>query len=230
MTVLELPELENTTIYSTTIYNCPFKIINFPKLKKFYSNDWYIGLLAGCAECTHIYCPKLESLHQYSSIHYSIFNGCSKLQYIKLGKIISEENVALGVFPSTFIHLEFGDDTAFVPNLINNSYGYTADWQLSYDNNCSTSKRDLCENDFCKNNIEQLLYNFRVYIIDRLHNRSTTTKRNLKLPTKLYNVLFGVDETGYALNYTMPNDDNLYIESMQIKLNSINWGIAYADS
>ena len=82
--------------------------------------------------------------------------------------------------------------------------------------------------EICSNNIEQFLYNFRTYIIDRLFDYSSGSKRTITLHSSVYNIVLGLDETEYASTFHMPNEDIDYVTSLNNKLAEINWGLAYA--
>ena len=92
----------------------------------------------------------------------------------------------------------------------------------------STTSNDLVEDNFCNNNMEQFLYNFRTYIIERLYDYSGGTKHNVTLNTSWYKSILGQDSTGYANTFHMPNEDIDYVTSLNNKLLEINWGLAYA--
>ena len=84
------------------------------------------------------------------------------------------------------------------------------------------------DTDICSNNLEQFLYNFRTYIIDRVFNYSSGSKHTITLHSIVYNIVLGLDETSYASTFHMPNEDIDYVTSLNQKLSSINWGLAYA--
>ena len=165
-----------------------------------------------------IYCPNLSYIRTENN-HYGItyILSCSKLKKFIIGKVTTFYNVKFSSY--NLIHLEFGEDIE-----INIDLRY---WNPV---NCINKElTDLIENpQLFNNNIEQFLYNFRVYIIDKFHSYYGGTKHTLTLLKKYYDIVLGLDTEGYANTFHMPDEPSIdYVTSLNQKLTDINWGLAY---
>ena len=185
--------------YWGLVMNCPnLEILEFPLIEKF---------------------PPLNAGNDYSGCGIS---ECTSLRICKMPKM----NYGLlndsgnFVFRNSFdlIHVEIG---AYY-----NSF-YLKQWNPVKALNSSSSSL-VEDTDICSNNLEQFLYNFRTYIIDRVFDYSSGSKHTITLHSSVYKVVLGTDTTGYANTFHMPNEDIDYVTSLNQKLSSINWGLAYA--
>ena len=128
-------------------------------------------------------------------------------------------------------------DNTIRDDLVHIEFGYggdeiTVSFGLRYWNphNALNSALDtLIEDaDLFTNNLQQFLYNFRTYIINRLYNYKGGTKHIITLHTNVYNIVLGLDESGYANTFHMPDEPSIdYVTSLNQKLTDINWGLAY---
>ena len=96
-------------------------------------------------------------------------------------------------------------------------------------NCCSSTLNNLVEDtDLFTCNIQQFLYNFRTYLIDRLFNYTGGSTHTLTLHSNAYNTVLGLDTEGYANTFHMPDEPSIdYVTSLNQKLTDINWGLAY---
>ena len=174
-------------------------------------------------------CPKNIIMPNMSNIISGFVNTAmfyrnrTNLRKLVVGKLVSA-----GIFcggsgegrSPNLVHLEVGEDTAI-------SLGF-----MQYDepsNAISKLKIDLIEDpSICVNNLEQFLYNFRTYIINRLHDYKGGSKHTITLRKVVYNAVLGLDTEGYANTFHMPDEPNVdYVTSLNQKLTDINWGLAY---
>ena len=225
--IITFPSLKYTKYVSNLcgfMLNCYMKELYLPNLSQ---ADCYGGngvLFHSMPNVEIIYCPNMEYtgtyINEYEKVCGFAYN-CPKLRYVCLGNLKGGRNIfGLGFnYCKSLIRLEIGEGTAINLPLY---LWYPTD---AIDRNSD----NLVENaDLFNDNLEQFLYNFRMYIINKVYNYTGGSRHTITLRKVIYNLVLGLDESGYANTFHMPDEPSIdYVTSLNQKLTDINWGLAY---
>lgn len=178
-------------------------------------------IASGCTSIEEIILPNLIEFSSNPNGAGGVYYGSSTtLRKVVLGplEIVNPvylfDNWSPGVL-SNIMHFEVGVDTKANFSIIH----------IVPVDPIDNTKTNMIEDTFCLNNLEQFLYNFRTYVIDRLYNYTGGTKHYIYVSSVVKNTLFGETDDEYAKSYNMPDESVDYVTSIYTKLGEINWGI-----